>query len=181
MPPTVAELVGRNNKTLTTHIPALSFKENAEAGIGPPRVVIISCVDPRVTPEKYFRLNPMEALVFRNIAGHPQSCWKDIATLDTFLIEFFKNSGLEQLIVVHHTDCGSTVFTNDMIRQGLRKRLPESREIAEMDFGAVSTSIEQSVRDDLAWLETTPFIRKELADSATGFVYDIKSGKLHQV
>jgi carbonic anhydrase len=42
-------------------------------------------------------------------------------------------------------------------------------------------SIEQSVKDDLAWLKTMLLIRKELADSAVGFVYDIKSGKLHPV
>ncbi|KAJ5595201.1 uncharacterized protein N7459_001409 [Penicillium hispanicum] len=103
MPPTVVELVARNDKSLATHTPSLTFKENGEAGIGPPRVAIISCADPRVTPEKYFDLGPMEAVIFRNIAGHPQSCWKDIVALDTFNIEFFKNSGFEQLIVVHHT------------------------------------------------------------------------------
>jgi carbonic anhydrase len=103
MVPTVVELVSRNGQVSLTHQPLPTFKENGEAGMGPPRIAIISCADPRVTPEKYFNLGPMDAVVFRNVAGHPQSCWKDIAALDTFQIEFFKNSGFEQLIVVHHT------------------------------------------------------------------------------
>jgi hypothetical protein len=64
MPPIVAELVGRKDRFLATHTLASTFKKNAEASIGPPRVLIISCVDPRVSPEKYFGLGPMEALFF---------------------------------------------------------------------------------------------------------------------
>lgn len=86
-----------------------------------------------------------------------------------------------------------------MIREGLHQRFPQNHEVAEMEFGAVSTryqhmrfpvsfidtdclsSIEQSVRDDLEWLKSASLIRKELADSAVGFVYDIHTGKLHRV
>jgi carbonic anhydrase len=96
------------------------------------------------------------------------------------------------------TDCGSTVYTNEMVREGLQRQHPANKEIAGIDFGAVSTrfvflatsqictdqwicSIEQSVKDDLNWLKSAPLMRKELVDNAKGFVYDIKSGKLHQV
>ena len=42
-------------------------------------------------------------------------------------------------------------------------------------------SLEQSVRDDLAILKANPLIRKELAERAHGFVYDIKTGALTPV
>jgi carbonic anhydrase len=42
-------------------------------------------------------------------------------------------------------------------------------------------SLEQSVRDDIAILKANPFIRKELAEHANGFVYDLKSGVLTPV
>lgn len=103
MPLSIEDLVNRNDNYLATHIPLRTFQENAAAGVGPPRIAIISCADPRVTPEKFFNLGPMDAIIFRNIAGHPQSCWKDLATLDVFLQEGFKTSGFEQIIVVHHT------------------------------------------------------------------------------
>jgi carbonic anhydrase len=42
-------------------------------------------------------------------------------------------------------------------------------------------SIEQNVRDDLEWLKSAPLIRKELAERARGFVYDIKTGRVYEV
>lgn len=41
--------------------------------------------------------------------------------------------------------------------------------------------MEQNVKDDLEWLKSAPLIRKELAARARGFVYDIKTGKVHEV
>jgi carbonic anhydrase len=38
--------------------------------------------------------------------------------------------------------------------------------------------LEQSVRDDLAILKSSPFIKKELADRCVGFVYDLETGAL---
>ena len=90
------------------------------------------------------------------------------------------------------------MFTNEQIREGLQKQHPQNKEIAAMDFGAVTTrfvsarhsgmhtdpalrSIEQGVKDDLEWLKTAPLMRRELVDNAAGFVYDLKSGKLLEV
>jgi carbonic anhydrase len=42
-------------------------------------------------------------------------------------------------------------------------------------------SLEQSVRDDLNFLKTSPYIPKALADSSYGFIYDIKTGLLSRV
>lgn len=49
------------------------------------------------------------------------------------------------------------------------------------DADCFLNSLEQSVRDDIAVLKANPFIRKELAENAVGFVYDIKSGLLTPV
>lgn len=37
------------------------------------------------------------------------------------------------------------------------------------------------MRDDLNILKTSPFVRKELADAARGFIYDLKTGLLREV
>lgn len=42
-------------------------------------------------------------------------------------------------------------------------------------------SLEQSVRDDIEILKTSPYIPKKLADNCHGFVYDIKTGLLTPV
>ncbi|EED17478.1 conserved hypothetical protein [Talaromyces stipitatus ATCC 10500] len=180
---TTNDLLARNYEASQNHKPLPTFAESRSAGQGPPRIALISCCDPRVVPEEYFGLTPRDAIVFRTVAGHPQGCWKDLVALDTFIFEGFGVNGFEEVIIVHHTDCGSLMFTNDMIHQGIQKRNPESNteNIIGTEFGAVSTSIEQNVRDDLEWLKTAPLVRKELAGSARGFVYNIKTGKLHEV
>lgn len=38
------------------------------------------------------------------------------------------------------------------------------------------SSLEQSVRDDLAVIKGCSLMRKELADRSYGFIYDIKTG-----
>ena len=43
------------------------------------------------------------------------------------------------------------------------------------------TSLEQSVKDDLAILKASPLVRKELRENASGFIFDIKTGLLSAV
>lgn len=42
-------------------------------------------------------------------------------------------------------------------------------------------SVEQSVRDDLEWLGTTPFVRKDLIEQTHGFIFDVKTGLVSRV
>lgn len=131
-PVTVTELVARNEKHVATHTPMPTFPEMKTLKLDPVKVVIVSCADPRVFPEQIFGLNPGEALVIRVIAGHPQNAMNDILALDAFL-------KLSDIIVVHHTDCGSTYFTEDLIRTELKSRCPHDTGIDTITFGAVST------------------------------------------
>jgi carbonic anhydrase len=131
-PVTVTELVARNEKHVATHTPLPTLPEIATLKLDPPKIMIVSCADPRVIPEQIFGLNPGEALVIRVIAGHPQNAINDILALDAFL-------KLSDIIVVHHTDCGSTYFTEDSIRTELKSRSPHDKSIDSMTFGAVST------------------------------------------
>lgn len=103
MATTLEQLLQRNEAGLSTHETLATFQENKKAGGSAPRVAIVSCADPRIHPEKFFHLNPTDAIVLRNGGGHPQANWKDIITLDTFSREVFKNGGFEQLVIVHHT------------------------------------------------------------------------------
>ena len=41
--------------------------------------------------------------------------------------------------------------------------------------------MEQNVEDDLEWLKSALLIHRELAEKARGFVYNDKTGKVHEV
>ena len=43
------------------------------------------------------------------------------------------------------------------------------------------SSLEQSVRDDVAIFKKSALVRKELAENISGYVVDIKTGKLSPV
>lgn len=58
-------------------------------------------------------------------------CINDILALDGFV-------KINDIVIVHHTDCGTTHFKDPLIREGLKARLLEkSEEIEGMNFGAV--------------------------------------------
>ena len=42
-------------------------------------------------------------------------------------------------------------------------------------------SLRQSLKDDVAFLKSTPYIRDELKPRVRGFLYDIKTGSLEEI
>jgi len=171
----ISELLKRNQSyAATAHQPIPTFAELGEKNIEPPHTIVVSCADGRCQPEKFLGLSPQDGVVLiRTVGGHVQPILNDIIALDGFI-------GIKDLLVIHHTDCGTLSFKDENIRKGLKARLPERDDIDGMSFGAIK-DLEQSVRDDLAILRAYPFTRKELADSSLGFVYDLKTGKLTPV
>ncbi|RFU26706.1 hypothetical protein B7463_g9630, partial [Scytalidium lignicola] len=171
---TVQDLVQRNEEVAKTHRPYPSFDEFRAMLMDLAHILIITCADPRCSPENIFNITPRDGIVvFRNACGHVAPEMEAIIALDIEL-------GFDDIIIIHHTDCGTSRFTNQQIRGILRERHPDNKEIETMEFGAI-TDIEQSVRDDVALLKNSPFIRKELAGRTRGFVYDIKTGLLTPV
>ncbi|KAH8670129.1 carbonic anhydrase [Tricladium varicosporioides] len=171
---TVNELVGRNRAVATAHEPFPTFAEMAAMEVDQPFLIVLTCVDPRCKPEYFLDMKPGEGvLVMRNIAGHVTPALNDILALDAFL-------PISEIMVIHHTDCGASHFTNDIIRQKMKERLPTHREVDSIDFGGFK-DLEQSVKDDLNILRSSPLVRKGLADKAVGYVFDIKTGALTRV
>ncbi len=173
-PITVADLLSRNAHHAATHIPLPNFPEFEAAGLNAPSMIIVSCADPRVVPENIFGLKPGDSVIMRCIAGHPQRVFNDILALDAVF-------SMKDLVVLHHTDCGATYFTEEGVKTELKKRGNKEEEVDGMQFGAISTSLEQSVVDDLEFLKTSLYIRKELAERTRGFLYDIKTGKVREI
>ena len=67
---------------------------------------------------------------------------------------------------------------------GLSKTLRELLDVLARPCSSELTlfrSLEQSVKEDISLLRQSPFLPKELVESAVGFTYDIKTGKLTPV
>ncbi|KAH8893085.1 carbonic anhydrase [Thozetella sp. PMI_491] len=135
----------------------------------------VTCCDPRCIPEQYFDLTHLQAIVHRNAGGAIRDALRDILILDTL----FK---LEEIAIVHHTDCGTLCFTDDQIRSSVKEWVDKAHwaEIDEMAFGGKS-DIVQGVKRDLQWVRESPFIRDALKKGTQGFVFDLKTGKVDKV
>jgi carbonic anhydrase len=42
-------------------------------------------------------------------------------------------------------------------------------------------SLEQSLKDDVAWIKSHPYMRKELAENTFGLLYDLKTGEVTEI
>ena len=67
-------------------------------------------------------------------------------------------------------------FTNDQLRQRLQDRL--GADASGIDFLPFD-DLNQSVRDDVATIRTSPLVPDDVVVS--GFVYDVRTGRLHRV
>jgi len=77
------------------------------------------------------------------------------------------------VVVIHHTDCGMLTFSNADLRGKLKQELNADAE--HIDFLPFK-NLEQSVRDDVATIKNSPLIAKNI--EVSGFIYDVKSGRL---
>ncbi len=81
-----------------------------------------------------------------------------------------------ELVVMHHTDCGMSRLANPAIQEQVAKKIGLSvDEVAAMAIIDPATS----VQEDIERLRQTPGTPDQLVVS--GFVYDVKTGKVNQV
>ncbi|CAK7207460.1 hypothetical protein SEUCBS139899_010270 [Sporothrix eucalyptigena] len=176
MPPTITieQLLERNKAV--SHEPLPYIDELREAGSPGPSMMIVTCLDPRCVPETFFNLAAGEVLVQRNAGGNIRTAIRDINVLDTLF------NSLQEICIVHHTDCGTTHVTDDAVRAHIREYTPRENwpEVDGFDIWS-NTDIEASVKGDLEWVRTTPFIREGLKKRTQGFVFDIKTGLVTKV
>ncbi|KAL6689912.1 carbonic anhydrase [Trichoderma pleuroticola] len=116
-----------------------------------------------------------EIAVIRNLGGQVEISIVDIATLDS-KFQFI------ELVIAHHTDCGVTSLTVDGIYEYLKENLPSAtqEELAAFQITLFS-NMEEGIRHDLEVARKSPYIRKEVKESARGFAFDVKTGLLTPV
>ena len=162
--PVVDELLATNERY------AAGF-DKGDLPLPPARqVAVLVCMDARIDPAKALGLAEGDVHVIRNAGGRASDdALRSLAISHELL-------GTREVVVVHHTDCGMLTFTNEQIRQRLHDRLgADASGIDFLPFG----DLDQSVRDDVATIRSSPLVPNDVAVS--GFVYDVRSGRLRRV
>jgi carbonic anhydrase len=133
------------------------------------KVAVLACMDARLNPYAVLGLSEGEAHVIRNAGGIvSDDAIRSLAISQNLL-------GTEEIILIHHTDCGMLTFTDEELAQKLEQETGERPEWRAHAFA----DLEQDVRDGIAAIKASPFIPKK--DSVRGFVYDVKTGELREV
>ena len=89
---------------------AATFGEKTKLSIPPARhFAVLTCMDARLDPAKFAGLAEGDAHIIRNAGGR--------ASEDAIrsLVISYKLLGTREWFVIHHTDCGMALFTNEII------------------------------------------------------------------
>jgi carbonic anhydrase len=83
--------------------------------------------------------------------------------------------GTEEIILIHHTDCGMLTFTDDEFKAAIQRETGIKPEWAADSFA----DLDADVRQTIARIKASPFVPHK--DSIRGFVYDVRTGRLREV
>ncbi|KAK9463734.1 carbonic anhydrase [Lipomyces oligophaga] len=133
------------------------------------KFAVVTCMDARLDPAKALGLEEGDAHVIRNAGGRAKDALRSIIISQQLL-------GTEEVIVIHHTDCGMLTFEDSELHGLLKERF--GKDIADLDFLPFS-NVEASVRDDIALIRSSGVVRSEIPVS--GYVYEVETGRIRPV
>src|SRR5246127_5121899 len=165
------------------------FGDKAKLKMPPARgFAILTCMDARLDPAKYAGLAEGDAHVIRNAGGR--------ASGDAIrsLVISYKLLGTREWFVIHHTDCGMMLFTDDDMRNLWASSLktatldqsgwhdtgqgPGSTEGNYINWLTFSDNA-KSVVEDVMRIRNHPLVPNDIP--IYGYIYDVKSGKIVEV
>jgi carbonic anhydrase len=133
------------------------------------KVAVVACMDARLQPNRILGLEEGEAHVIRNAGG--------VVTDDEIrsLAISQRLLGTEEVILIHHTDCGMLTFSDEDFRRSLQDEVGIKPHWSTEAF----SDLEEDVRQSVARIEASPFIPHK--DSVRGFIYEVETGYLREV
>jgi carbonic anhydrase len=144
--------------------------DKADLPIPPSRkVAIVACMDARLNPYGILGLAEGDAHIIRNAGGViTDDQIRSLAISQRLL-------GTQEIILIHHTDCGMLTFSDDAFREQIRVDTGVKPPWAAEAFADLDIDVRQSI----ARIQASPFI--PVKDSVRGFVYDVHDGSLREV
>jgi carbonic anhydrase len=132
-------------------------------------LAVVACMDARLNVYAALGLQEGDAHVIRNAGG--------VVTADEIrsLSISQRLLGTEEIILIHHTDCGMLTFTDDDFKSGIQKEIGIKPEWAAESFSDPAEDVLQSI----GRIKASPFIPK--TDAVRGFVFDVATGRLDEV
>lgn len=166
-----------------------AFGDKGKLALPPARKFsILTCMDARIDPAKLAGLSEGDAHVIRNAGGRAS----DDAIRS--LVISYKLLGTREWFVIHHSNCGMELFTDEVIRGLLASSLetashdgkgwkdtgkgPGSTQADFIDWLTIANQA-KSVATDVERIKSHPLVPKSIP--VYGYVYQVETGKLVEV
>jgi carbonic anhydrase len=132
-------------------------------------VAVLACMDARLDVHDLLGLDEGDAHVIRNAGG--------VATDDAIrsLAISQRLLGTEEIVLIHHTDCGMLTFTDDEFKTTIQQDTGIKPVWAAESF----SDLDEDVRQSIARIKSSPFIPH--TEQVRGFVFDVANGSLTEV
>ena len=133
------------------------------------KVAVLACMDARINVYAVLGIQEGESHVIRNAGG--------VVTADEIrsLAISQRLLGTEEIILIHHTDCGMLTFTDDGFKKSIEDEIGIKPEWAAEAF----TDLETNVKQSIARIKKSPFIPN--TKNVRGFIFDVATGLLNEV
>ena len=133
------------------------------------RLAIVTCMDSRLDVFAALGLANGQAHILRNAGG--------VITDDVIrsLAISQRRLGTREIALIHHTDCGLELITDD----GFRAELQDATGMAPSFAIESFTDVDENVRQSIARVRHSPFLLHR--DRVRGLVYDVDTHVLREV
>jgi len=133
------------------------------------KLAVVACMDARINLFALLGLSEGDAHMIRNAGGVVTDDGIRSLAISQRLL------GTEEIILIHHTDCGMLTFSDDEFRHAIQEETGIKPAWAAEAF----SDLDEDVRQSIARIKASPFIPRK--DSVRGFVYDVHDGTLREV
>ncbi len=132
-------------------------------------VAVVACMDARLDVYRLLGINEGEAHVIRNAGGViTDDAIRSLAISQRLL-------GTQEVILIHHTDCGMLTFTDEDFKRSIQEEIGVTPPWSAEAFPDLAEDVRQSLRR----IENNPFVTQH--ESLRGFIFDVATGKLEEV
>lgn len=133
------------------------------------KLAVVACMDARLDVHGLLGLELGDAHVIRNAGG--------VVSDDALrsLVISQRLLGTEEIILIHHTDCGMLTFRDDDVKDGILADTGLRPSFALEAFG----DLDDDVRQSIGRIQANPFVPNK--GQIRGFVYDCATGRLNEV
>ena len=155
---------------LENNVSYVSAFDKGQLALPPARkLAVLACMDARLNVYGLLGLQEGDAHVIRNAGGVVSAdAIRSLAISQRLL-------GTEEIVLIHHTDCGMLTFDDE----GFKRSIQEDTGIKPEWAAEAFPDLDEDVRQSIARIQHSPFLPNK--GSVRGFVYDVDSGALREV